>query len=329
MNKYISIICLSLILSSCGGEGETHKNSTVPSIIEQSTLAKNYISEVLKIMRENVVTKYKVDWGNLESEVNTLAANVKNIKDTYPALRKALELLGTNHSFILSASGDMLAYHSILNCEQSFETNEPLMQNIGYLRVDGFISRDNNLMKNFANAIQNSIAQQDNGNLLGWVVDLRNNTGGNMWPMIAGLGPLFDNSILGYFVDADERSVAWGYKNGSSYSGKRNIVTVDKPYSLLNSVPKIAILSSKRLGSSGEATLISFKKQYNVRVFGTDSCGLSSANSPFKLSDGSELFLTTAIMADRDLTKYGDRVPVDQIEDQVDVLNKAIEWLQN
>ena len=49
----------------------------------------------------------------------------------------------------------------------------------------------------------------------------------------------------------------------------------------------------------------------------------------FKLSDGSELYLTTAIMADREQNKYGDSVPVDQIEDQADVLNKAIEWLKD
>ena len=84
-----------------------------------------------------------------------------------------------------------------------------------------------------------------------------------MWPMIAGLGPLFDNSVLGYFIDADENTVSWGYENGSSMLGSRSVVTVDEPYVLLNPQPKIAVLSSKRVGSSGEATLIAFKKQFN------------------------------------------------------------------
>jgi len=34
-------------------------------------------------------------------------------------------------------------------------------------------------------------------------------------------------------------------------------------------------------------------------------------------------------MADRDQIKYGNKVPVDQIEVQSDVVSKAIEWLQN
>jgi carboxyl-terminal processing protease len=261
MKKYISIICLSLTLISCGDGSGNQNKSTVSNPLEQSTLAKNYISEVLKIMRDNVVTRYNVDWGNLESKVNTLAANVSSIKDTYPVITKALELLGTNHSFLRSPSGDFIAYHSILNCEQSFEINEPIIENIGYLRVDGFSSSNDNMIQNFASKIQSSIAQQDNENLLGWVVDLRDNSGGNMWPMIAGLGPLFDDNVLGHFIDADENVVSWGYENGSSVIDNRKIVTVDEPYLLLNSLPKIAILSSKRLASSGEATLIAFKKR--------------------------------------------------------------------
>lgn len=351
MKKYISIICLSLSLFSCGGGNKntvptppvestvpitpveetvpiTPVEETVPNPTEQSSLAKNYLSEVMNIMRKNSVTRQNVDWGTIESEVNTLAADINTIKDTIPAITKALELLGTNHSFLRSSSGDLLAYHSTLNCEQSFEINEPFIENIGYLKVNGFSSYNDFAIKNFASNIQNSIAQQDNENLLGWVVDLRDNTGGNMWPMIAGLGPFFDETVLGHFIDVDENIVSWGYENGSSLIGNRKIVTVDEPYYLLNSLPKIAILSSKRLASSGEATLIAFKKQFNVRVFGTDTCGLSTANKMFTLSDGSELILSTAIMADREQQNYGNRVSVDQIEAQEDVLNKAIEWLQ-
>jgi len=342
VKTYISIICLSLYLFSCGGgNNNTVPNPPVENTVpnppventvsnppEQSSLAKSYLSEVLNIMRENSVSRYQVDWANLESEINTLAENANTIQDTFPAITKALELLGTNHSFLRSASGDLLAFHSTLNCEHPFEIKEPFIENIGYIKVNGFSSDNDDAIKNFATNIQKSIAQQDNENLLGWVVDLRDNTGGNMWSMIAGLGPLFNDNVLGHFIDVDENIVSWGYENGSSLMGNRKIVSVDEPYYLLNSLPKIAVLSSKRLASSGEATLIAFKYQFNVRTFGTDTCGLSTANQMFTLSDGSELILTTAIMADREQNKFGNSVSVHQLEAQEDVLNKAIEWLQ-
>ena len=280
-------------------------------------------------MKEHVVTRYEVDWGNLESEVNALSINANSIKNTYPAILKALELIETNHSFLNSPSGETVAYFSNINCTQLLNNEEPQFENVGYIRVDSFSSTIATSSEDFANKIQQRIAQQDSESLIGWIIDLQDNSGGNMWPMIAGLGPFFSDDTLGYFINADEQVSYWGYRNGSSLLEGSKMVSVEQPYTLINQLPKIAVLSSRRVASSGEATLIAFKKQFNVRIFGTDSCGLSTANRMFELSDGSELFLTTAIVADRELNKYGDRVSVDQVEAQSDVVNKAMEWLQN
>ena len=38
-----------------------------------------------------------------------------------------------------------------------------------------------------------------------------------MWPMIAGLGPLFPDGELGEFVDAAGHREKWSYKDGKSY----------------------------------------------------------------------------------------------------------------
>ena len=322
----ISIIFLSFTLSSCGGGGSDNKESNSP---ESSQIAKDYLSEILQVMKEHTITRYDVDWGNLETEVSILSANAKSIKETYPAITKALKLLNTNHSSLYSASGDRLAYYSAIKCEYPTVTKNPLINNIGYISVDTFNSTDEIAMQNYATSLQKQIAHQDNADLIGWIVDLRVNAGGNMYPMIAGVGPLLGDNIHGYFIDANEKTESWGYEKGSSFIGGNIVVTVDEPYILLNPLPKIAVLSSQRLASSGEAVLISFKKKFNVKTFGTDSCGLSTANKAFTLSDGSMLVLTTGIMADSEQQKYGGRVPVDQQESPEEVLNKAIEWLQN
>jgi len=47
--------------------------------------------------------------------------------------------------------------------------------------------------------------------------------------------------------------------------------------------------------------------------------GLSTANRSFELRDGSTQFLTVSTLADRDLLKYGGRVPVD--------VATAVSWL--
>ena len=87
------------------------------------------------------------------------------------------------------------------------------------------------------------------------------------------------------------------------------------------------MLSSRRIASSGEATLISFKERDNVRIFGSNSCGLSTANSKFDLSDGSELFLTVSTMADKNMLMFGGEVAVDVEVSQEEVVDVAVEWL--
>lgn len=323
--SFIILLTSFLLLLSCGGSD----NSGDDLSLAQQRMAQAYLSEIITIMRNNALTRNEVNWSNLESEVSQLAANVGAIKDTYPAITRALELINTNHSFLNSPSGALITYPSTIRCEQNLALDTPEEPGIGYVRVDAVMSRDAAEAKQIATTIQQEIAKQDSQGVTAWIVDLRNNQGGNMWPMIAGLGPLFEGTTLGYFIDADENSTWWGYNNGSSLLGGSPVVTVDKPYSLITPLPKIAVLTSKRTASSGEATVIAFKKQFNVQFFGTDSCGLSTANTNFTLSDNSALFLTTAVIADREQQKYGVRIPVDEATSSEHTLASAIAWLQN
>src|SRR5206468_4322951 len=51
--------------------------------------------------------------------------------------------------------------------------------------------------------------------------------------------------------------------------------------------------------SSGEAITISFRGRPGARSFGAPTAGLSTGNEEYALPDGSMLFLTTSIEADR------------------------------
>ena len=332
INSYlfrVALISAVLALASCGGGGSGSNTPPIDSPPSASNIAQDYLDEIISLMRENAVTRDTVDWGNLESEVKEIAVNATSIRQTYPAITRALELAGANHSFLNSPSGDLITYPSDIRCEQDIVLDRPDVSGIGYVRVDAVTTNSTVQAVQTATNIQSTIASQDSAEVTGWIVDLRNNFGGNMWPMIAGLGPLFDNNLLGHFIDPDENAEPWGYEDGTSFIGTSPVVTVNMPYTLINPLPKIAVLTSARTASSGEATMIAFKKQFNVRFFGTDSCGLSTANTNYQLSDGSVLFLTTAVTADREREKYGERVAVDQPTAPEETLAQAVEWLQN
>jgi carboxyl-terminal processing protease len=213
-------------------------------------------------------------------------------------------------------------------CSAPAGASDPaLPPTIGYVRVGSF-SSTGAASTEFASAIQSRISAADRDGLAGWIVDLRGNGGGNMWPMIAGLGPVLGEGVLGYFIDPTGFEVVWHYLDGVSSSGGTPIERVPTPYRLRREQPNVAVLPDNAVASSGEATVIAFRARPNTRLFGRPTCGVSTANSSFPMPNGAILNLTVAVMADRTKTRYGDSVVPDEVvSDPAETVNRAVSWL--
>jgi C-terminal processing protease CtpA/Prc len=93
--------------------------------------------------------------------------------------------------------------------------------------------------------------------------------------------------------------------------------------------PRVAVLTDNLVASSGEAVVVSFRGRPNTRSFGSATCGLSTANSGFRLSDGATLQLTTASMADRTRVNYGVSIAPDEaVGGDAEVVLRAVDWLR-
>ena len=58
--------------------------------------------------------------------------------------------------------------------------------------------------------------------------------------------------------------------------------------------------------------MIAFQRRPDTRSFGAVTCGLSTANEQYTMSDGASLFLTVAVMADRTKFQYGGPIAPDE-----------------
>jgi C-terminal processing protease CtpA/Prc len=175
---------------------------------------------------------------------------------------------------------------------------------IGRVVVPALENGDQARMQAFANTLQNYIEALARQNPQGWIVDLRGNLGGNMWPMLAGIAPLIDASVVGSFVDADGKKTTWfvdaegsGLRNPD---GSENVICRTAERKIGFREPQtIAVLIDRGTASSGEAIAIAFQGQPRVRLFGRATHGETTANEGFPLSDGANLVLATAVEADR------------------------------
>lgn len=318
---------LAFFLAACGGGNSP--TSPTPPTTGMSATARTYLDQVLNTMQANSINRKTINWTVFRQSAEAAAPTAQTIADLYPAIRTALGLLGDHHSFYQGPDGTYVYNPSSLGgCPDPTPPAPAIPSGIGYVKVGAF-SGSGTAATVFAQTIQDALREADRSDLIGWVVDLRNNGGGNMWPMIAGLGPILGDGTAGAFIDPDGNVVWWGYRDNASISGGTPVVTVPDSYRALRQNPRIAVLTNCGVASSGEATVIAFRARPDTRSFGTPTYGLSTANATLPLTGGGTLYLTVSTMADRTGLKYGDAVVPDEvIQDPAETVRRAVEWLQ-
>lgn len=130
--------------------------------------------------------------------------SVRSAPDTYPALRKALATAGGKHSKFLPA-GESLSDLDPTPPPPPSVTSTP--DGVSTVTVPELVTEDPNALQQYADTIASGLHRAAPATWCGWIVDLRGNEGGNMWPMIAGLSPLLpDGTLLSFAARTGERT---------------------------------------------------------------------------------------------------------------------------
>jgi carboxyl-terminal processing protease len=275
--------------------------------------AEEYLAAALSLMERNALHRNQVDWRALRLVCNHRAAGASVPADTYDTIRWALMQLEDRHSFFAPPErGDAAVAAGEWEGEVSLPVGEWIGDRIACLRVPGFRGSPRHATQ-YADTLQTAIAEMDASDPVGWMIDLTENWGGDMWPMLAGLGPLLGEGELGSFVFPDELPAHWIYRTGGAFL--RDVAfarTSGDGHRLRANAAPIAVLVTDRTASSGEAVLIAFVGRPNARSFGAGTRGLTTANEGFSLPDGATVMLTVGTYADRLGRVYGHAIEPDQ-----------------
>lgn len=271
---------------------------------------KRYSKALLGYARKASIFKDSLDWKTIENDVNLLSAGMKSTSECSllgDYMIGRLRAVGDKHSFILKPSLTE-KMNSGSNLDGRQPSGEYLGNGIGYIKVPGILALRDSAVNGFAEQIQQLIRGIDSAQqITSWSVDLRENSGGNMYPMIAGLGPLTGEGELGYF-QSNRWSATWFYKNGKAGEGLVTDARVKNPWTVKQPAAKIAVLIGPRTASSGEMTAISFSGRPNTMFIGEPSGGYTTANAGSKLPDGSMFYLATSYTADRNKKAFRDKI---------------------
>ncbi|MCB2377535.1 S41 family peptidase [Hymenobacter sp. BT635] len=182
-------------------------------------------------------------------------------------------------------------------------------KNIGYILLPGNSDFGMSNVSASAQALRDSICAVQNGRIKRWIIDLRLNTGGNMYPMLAGLGTLIGDGTVGGFVEQEGSAPqSWNIRQGNIYVDTFRVSRVqDKCLSPKKNVP-IAVLLSGTTASAGEAVAISLVGRPNTRSFGEPTAGYTTSNNGHKLPGGGGITLAESYEIDRNRKAYTGQV---------------------
>jgi carboxyl-terminal processing protease len=327
------------------------------AVNEPTSAAASYLDEAIDIIRANALYRDSVDWQRLRADAHTwIRGSSATTYSAYPAIRHVLRSLGDNHSFLqLSDSLQQLERRHAGTpgrTDPGAHAQPPSpygsrMQPEGRV-IDargariGFVfmpqgRRDDAFATRFA-AMVDTIGR---ANVCGWIVDLRGNGGGDMWPMLAGIGSLLGEGEVGGWVHANGRSERHFYRDGRSIArdttGAEHVrsAAAAPPAPVSRDVP-VAVLLDRGTASSGEVLAIAFRGRPNTRLFGEPSFGATTATRGFQLPDGANLVIAIATLSDAQGRTYSRNVTPDEHvasgtvmpdQDSDAAIGRATEWI--
>jgi carboxyl-terminal processing protease len=293
-----------------------------------SAAARELVDFALVTAKDRSYWRDTVTWSAVEPDVWMLAGGARSTDDAYPAIRHLLSRLGDHHSFV-KPPAEVTALQTGGPSAPANPSPEIklLAGGIGYVAVPAFSGVDRETGRRYAADMHARLAATIPRARCGWVVDLRANGGGNMWPMLAGLKPLLGSGPLGSFKGpSGAAGGTWLAGAGVGAEPPPELNTMGSAY--------VAVLTGSRTASSGEAVAIAFRGRPNTRSFGQPTAGVANANIAVAMPDGGLMMVMTEIDVDRNGREYGQQVDPDELIPRGSgtddaALTAAVHWLQH
>lgn len=267
------------------------------------------ITEIKKVIHKESLVKELIRQQELNQELaglNYTGNHSEDKQQVFEVFTIALRKAGDLHSLFLSAK--VVSAIDKESEQATLPSGRYLGNHLGYLKIPSCITFDSQKDLQFANKLIELIAALDGKGTDSWIIDLRDNRGGNRWPMLAGLAPIIGEGLVGYnFSPTKGKFIPLNIANGQiNYSPLKT-----QKYIVHNPYKRIAILLSHQTGSSGEMLAIALLGFPRTASFGEQTAGYSTVNNTYSFSDGSQLFLATDYAADKNKRIYRNGIQPD------------------
>lgn len=331
-NQFSAALCLAT-LGGCAGSNidavEPPNESAVradQSISAEVSARKQLVRSALSKLKARSLYSNSVDWEAFDDELEAQIADIQTDEDMKRPLENALNYLRDPHARFFYEGGMFAAFTDWGNernrttrfidqgLKRRFELEhshhfEMLEGQTGYIKIKGIFGGD---LKQQASLIRSNLEALASKGAKNWILDLRYNTGGNMHPMMSGLGPLLCNGVVGGEADADGNITGkWTVKDGDFFVREYNEISLPASEGI-DCDADVAVLISRYTISSGEAVATTFKGRKNSAFFGEATGGLITGTNWEPIDDKLTMSIAVNYYADRNSNVFTKNLTPDQ-----------------
>lgn len=265
------------------------------------------LDEVVHHAKLNALNTRTVKWDSIQSEMYLLAQQAKNINDLKASFEFLLVALSDRSGkFTDPTTGTLIASYpasespeqasgamTVANDQFTFTL---LHHHVAYLKITGVTSEAD--IQKEASAIRTAIDSLSKEDGIQWIVDLRSCSTGNVNAMIAGMGPLLGEGLIGGIVDGKNKiKKLYEIHNGRFYDDQQLVLSFPCSKDLRPS--KVAVLIGNQTSGAGEVLAIALKGRKNTKFFGEATAGNIGITQSVEIRKKVVMSLSTSLYQDR------------------------------
>ena len=314
MRIFTLLLVIVLTSFSCGTKPQWDEN--------------DFFEQAFGIIEDISIKKAEIDWIDLKKIVRDSIPKFNNNEDAYRAISYTVKLINDGHSMFIDPStpNKLTSSAAVDSIPIPKVPTRIINDNIGYLKLKGFIATYSK-SKLYSNSIRKALDKvNESSDITGWIIDLRENSGGlhSMMPM--GLAPLFEDSLIGYFVNNKGEYRTEYCTNEYFYFGSRKD-SISSISSWKNKSLPIAVLVSNKTVSSGESLASALRFQPKTKLFGSRTNGKTTTLELFTFKSDAKLLLATQYICNKAKEPIYEGLNPDVECQPLEALELATNWI--
>ncbi len=309
------------------------------------------LDSMFSIVRETSLHRANANWPEIEATFRAEVEAAGSFDEALDAFRGVFRELDDVHSAVYYAGrgiGYSRADDSELDVEALIQESRArvgqpdgqlLAGGVGYVFVPSYAPRGQDAIDLASRGLRDVVCDLFPDIDAGWIIDLRLNEGGNVYPMLSGLGDLLGDGVPVRSVGYDGTvHVEWIIRDGVLFLGEYQTSTVERRCAEASGRGRVAVLVGPATLSSGQLTAAAFWGWDRARLFGLPTAdGYATANQWHQITPELALNVSISLFEDRSGRIHPAIIlPHEEIPgswdferlDQDPVVHRALAWLR-